>query len=109
MELDKLTTTQSEMLFKAILYVLDNEKVEYDQNYGELKEQIIRYTENEVTDLLDLLEIFYKVIKDNTNYDELDREDYITCSICGNSFEESKVNIVDYDDDVCVNCEENIK
>ena len=54
--------------------------------------------------LLDLLEPLYRIIKDDTNYDELDRED-ITCSICGDTFGESKVNIVDYDDDVCVGCE----
>ncbi len=33
----------------------------------------------------------------------------ITCSICSKTFEESEVNIVDYSDDVCVNCEPNYK
>ncbi|MFJ7922505.1 hypothetical protein ACIQ6U_22635 [Lysinibacillus fusiformis] len=33
----------------------------------------------------------------------------ITCSICGKTFKESEVNIVDYSDDVCVNCEPNYK
>lgn len=32
----------------------------------------------------------------------------ITCSICSKTFEESE-NIVDYSDDVCVNCEPNYK
>jgi len=110
MDLNKmLTTTQNEKVFKAILYVLDKEGIEYDQKYGELREQIIRYTETEVEELLDVIEPFYQVIKVNTNYDELDREDDITCSICGDSFEESKVNIVDYEDDVCVNCEEKLR
>lgn len=58
---------------------------------------------------MDLLEPFYQKIKNDTNYDELDREDDITCSICGDTFEESKVNIVDYDDDVCVGCEVKLK
>lgn len=33
----------------------------------------------------------------------------ITCSICGETFNEADVNIVDYPDDVCVNCEPNYK
>lgn len=107
MRSDQLTNSHNEKIFKAILYVLDNENIEYDLKYGELREQIIRYTETEVIELLDVIEPFYQAIKGNTNYDELDREDDITCSICGESFEESLVNIVDYDDDVCVKCEEN--
>lgn len=31
----------------------------------------------------------------------------ITCSICGKTFNEADVNIVDYPDDVCINCEPN--
>lgn len=33
----------------------------------------------------------------------------ITCSICGETFNEADVNVVDYLDDVCVNCEPNYK
>ena len=33
------------------------------------------------------------------------QEDNITCSVCGKSYDEEDVNIVDYEDDVCVNCE----
>ena len=29
----------------------------------------------------------------------------IMCSICNKTFNETDVNIVDYEDDVCVNCE----
>lgn len=107
MKSDKLTISQTEKIFKAILYVLDKENIEYEQKYSELREQIIRYTETEVIELLDVIEPFYQAIKGNTNYDELDKEDDITCSICGESFEESLVNSVDYDDDVCVKCEVN--
>ncbi|MEY9973186.1 formylmethanofuran dehydrogenase subunit E [Lysinibacillus sp. RC46] len=33
----------------------------------------------------------------------------ITCSLCGKTFNEADVNVVDYSDDVCVNCEPNYK
>ena len=33
------------------------------------------------------------------------REKIITCSICGENFHESEVNIIDYDLDLCVSCE----
>lgn len=45
------------------------------------------------------------VIANGTPYMLL--EDIITCSVCGNSYDEGDVNIVDYPDDVCVNCEKN--
>lgn len=28
-----------------------------------------------------------------------------TCAVCGNTFDEVDVNMIDYDDDVCINCE----
>ncbi|WP_370083669.1 hypothetical protein [Lysinibacillus sp. RC46] len=34
----------------------------------------------------------------------LEDETKITCSICGNTYDELMVNIVDYPDDVCLNC-----
>lgn len=105
----ELPTMQCEMIFQAILDVLEKGEIEYDQKYNQLREQIRSYRETDITDLLDLLEPFYQKIKNNTNYDELDREDDITCSICGDTFEELKVNIVDYDDDICVSCESKLK
>jgi len=29
----------------------------------------------------------------------------ITCSVCDKNYDEADVNIVDYDDDVCIICE----
>lgn len=33
----------------------------------------------------------------------------VTCSICGIDYDEGKVNLVDYDDDVCIHCEPKYK
>lgn len=35
----------------------------------------------------------------------LSDESIITCSVCGNNFEEGDVNIIDYDLDLCTECE----
>jgi hypothetical protein len=67
-KIEELPTIQIETIFKAMLHVLDGEKIVYDQKYAELKEQIINYKETDVTDLLDILEPFYQMIKNNTKY-----------------------------------------
>jgi len=41
----------------------------------------------------------------NNKAETLEIDTSITCSVCGKTFDEGQVNIVDYDDDVCVNCE----
>ena len=37
------------------------------------------------------------------------KESIFTCSVCGNDYIETDVNIVDYDLDVCVECEKTMK
>jgi hypothetical protein len=32
-------------------------------------------------------------------------ESIITCSVCGKSFDEADVNIIDYDLELCIECE----
>lgn len=73
----ELPTMQSEMVFQAILEVLDKGEIEYEQKYDELREQIRCYRETDITDLLDLLEPLFQFIKNDTNYDELDGEDEV--------------------------------
>lgn len=33
----------------------------------------------------------------------------VTCSKCGESFEEAEVNMIDYEDDLCIECEKEHK
>jgi len=46
---------------------------------------------------------------DNISFsDEMD-ETKATCAMCGGTFDECEVNMIDYDIDLCVKCESNIK
>jgi hypothetical protein len=33
-----------------------------------------------------------------------DEDEIATCGVCGKDYHESKINMIDYDDDVCLNC-----
>lgn len=44
------------------------------------------------------------VLLETLNARGMQNVEYITCSICGKDFDEADVNIVDYPDDVCINC-----
>ncbi|MFY0520576.1 hypothetical protein ACOMCU_22505 [Lysinibacillus sp. UGB7] len=70
-----LKIAQIEMLYKAVLCVLKNDGIQFDDKHENLWNQIITYTETDSSDLLDLIEFFYQQIKENTQYDEFDKED----------------------------------
>lgn len=65
----------AEMVYKAMLCVLKNDGIPFDDKHDKLWNQITTYTETESADLLDIIEPFYQEIKTNTQYDEFDKED----------------------------------
>ncbi len=61
----------AEMLYKAMLCVLKNDGISFDDKHDDLWNQIITYTETESADLLDFIDPFYQYIKVNTQNDYL--------------------------------------
>lgn len=70
----ELNIPKSEMIYKAMLCVLKNDGVPFDEKHEVLWHQIVEYTDTESSDLLDLIDPFYDEIKANTQYDEFDKE-----------------------------------
>jgi hypothetical protein len=50
--------------------------------------------------------IYKLYLSRDLGYVSIDQEEMaIMCSVCGTDFPEGDVNIVDYEDDVCIHCE----
>ncbi len=67
--------------------------------------RVLAYISPDQLENKDLNTIVTEIVKENGTSYMLDDDSKISCTICGKTFDESDVNIVDYPDDVCINCE----
>ncbi|MGE7843620.1 hypothetical protein ACQKNX_22925 [Lysinibacillus sp. NPDC093712] len=68
--------------------------------------RVIAYVSPDMLEHKDLDTMVAEVVTaEGTQYLLEEDETKITCSICGNTYDELMVNIVDYPDDVCLKCE----
>lgn len=68
--------------------------------------KVLAYIEPSRLEKQDLESLIHNIVKANGTLWMLEEEDLITCTVCNNMYEEEQVNIVDFEDDVCVYCEE---
>ncbi|MFY0520595.1 hypothetical protein ACOMCU_22600 [Lysinibacillus sp. UGB7] len=68
--------------------------------------QVLAYVSPDMLETRDLDTVVADIVAANGTSYKL-QTNLITCSICGITYDETLVNIVDYPDDVCKHCEKN--
>ncbi|MGG6448255.1 hypothetical protein [Pseudobacillus badius] len=63
--------------------------------------RVLGYVSPEMLADKDLKKLIYDTVESRGTLWMLEDESLITCSVCGHSYKEEKVNVVDYVDDVC--------
>lgn len=82
-------------IYLAMTYVAREEGIELDKKYYEMEDLIQNNNDLDVMDMVDNFENVYELLEDKP----------VTCAVCGESFDEADVNCVDYEIDLCIDCE----
>lgn len=93
--------------FEGMIWVSNLFKTERRGNICFLKNdefRVLAYISPDMLENKTLSTVVHEIVKANGTLYML-YEEPITCSICGKSYNEADVNIVDYPDDVCIKCE----